>query len=184
MTSLKDLYNRLLRAKIYSKDKENIKIKTEDLNQVLKYLENSMFEEKFMEKVTTQKVCSADKYYMIWSFISIILAIAIQIGLFISSKTYIGAKILLELIVIVLIIISRKLSEDYKNRVDFNIYYCKLDSITDIRHIKNKYKIIFIDTYGAVFVDKGFEAEFNDWNLFKSLDSYTKVTKYFLTENN
>lgn len=132
-------------------------------------------------------VWSADWTYLLFGIIGIVLAVAFEVvavsGFFISPiGEAVALAVPMQIAVLFVLLLTVHLSA-YKRRAQFLLYFCKIEDV-DIRAVKEKYHICFIDEYGVLFVEKADVRLFNDWEMKYTISSARESEEKLFMEDN
>lgn len=120
-------------------------------------------------KNETKEVWSANKWYLFFGILFVIMFILFEMGVirqfFMTDiEEALVLLLILQLPAMICLLLTTMIG-DYIHREKFNIYYCKLENGIDIDYIKENYCIEDINESCVLFVDKGNDHNFCVWKL-------------------
>lgn len=136
-------------------------------------------------KIKTKEVWSANKWYLFFGILFVIMFILLEIYAIRQFFVTDTAEALVLLFILQLpamfCLLLTTMIGDYIHREKFNIFYCKLENGIDIDYIKENYCIEDINESCVLFVDKDNDHNFYVWKLIQGYDSlYQAEIKMFL----
>ncbi len=136
--------------------------------------------------VKSTAVWSADWTYLFSGILGIVLAAALEAAavreFFVSPiGEAVGVALLLQLAIVFPLLLIVHLSA-YKRRARFLLYFCRIED-TDIKAVKEKHQICFIDEYGVLFVEKKDARLFSDWEMKYTVPSAREAESKLFTED-
>lgn len=119
--------------------------------------------------VKSTAVWSADRLYLVqgvlgFFFFVLMEAMAVREFFVSSAREALGVALVLQIPAAATCLLSTVSLKAYKRRAKFPLHFCRLEN-ADIKALKQKYHICFIDEYGVVFIDMKDHGFWCDWKL-------------------
>ena len=130
-------------------------------------------------KVETREVWSANWWYLFFGIIFVLIIIMLE-GCVIREflikpfREAIGLAVILQLPCLLCLLFTQMIKM-WKERTKFNLYYCKLETGTDIDYIKENYSVKDISPRGILFVEKEDTYNFSTWKLLQGYEYMFQV---------
>lgn len=141
-----------------------------------------------MNKINTQtkEVWSANGWYLFCGIISCLMLVltegCIVREFFIKPfEEAIIMALVMQLPCLLLLAMTTSI-KDWIRRKKFNLYYCKLETGTDIDYIKENYSVKDISPRGILFVEKEDSLNFQTWNLYQGYKYMYEIEERFFKQ--
>ena len=118
----------------------------------------------------SKKVCSVNNIHLANGLFAIFMVLLIEaMSLFEMLTTdiqiAIAATITMQTMVVYFVAYAIKYLTPYMRKTEFELFFSRLDNITDAASLQKYYYIVNVDSYGVLFTDKDDQRAADDWAM-------------------